>query len=91
MTDLISHISRNFDLRNFSRSCNIHGCNRLPTKEAVIVEFDPKTGRRRELVSLYFCGEHYNKSIKKIMRDIKKIENTKVIDKNVFDIGYVTH
>ena len=89
--DMVSHISRSFDLKNFSRSCNFHGCNRLPTKEATIFEFDPKTKRKRDLVSLYFCAEHYNITIRKLMKDIRKIENGKVIDKRVFEIGYITH
>ena len=88
--DMVSLISKNFDLKNFSRNCNFHGCNRLPTKEATIFEFDPKTQKKRDLVSLYFCTEHYNTSIQKLMKEIKKIINDKIIEKRIFDIGYVT-
>ncbi len=88
--NVVSLISRNFDLKNFSRNCNFRGCNRLPIKEATIFEFDPKTKRKRDLVSLYFCAEHYNITINKLMKEIKRIESAKIIDKRIFNIGYVT-
>jgi len=91
MRNVVSLISSSFDLKNFSSNCNFRGCTRLPTKEAIIFEFDPKKGRKRDLVSLHFCEEHYKKSINRLMDEIKRIEKDKLIDKRIFDIGYVTH
>jgi len=89
--DLVSFISRNFDLKNFSRNCNYQGCRRLPTKEATIVEMDPCTKRKRDLVSLYFCAEHYNAVMEDLMEKVQNIRSNKIIDKRIFEIGYMTH
>jgi hypothetical protein len=88
---VVSLISRNFDLKNFSTNCNFRGCTRLPTKEAIISEFDPKTSHKRDLVSLYFCAEHYNSTIQNVIEEVKRISDGKIVDKRVFEIGYVTH
>jgi len=48
--------------------------------------------RKRELASIYFCTEHYDYNIGKFLNKLNNVcEKGKIIDKKVFDIGYVTH
>ena len=55
-------------------------------------EFDLRTLKKTELVSLYFCNEHYNHSLKETLKKLSEMcEKGKMIEKKVFDIGYVTY
>jgi len=85
-------IINSFDLKKRNRSCNVQGCNKLPTKETIIIELDMMIKRKRELASIYFCTEHYDYNIGKFLNKLNNVcEKGKIIDKKVFDIGYVTH
>ena len=85
-------IINSFDLRKRHKSCNVQGCDKIPTKEAIIVESDLVLKRKRELASVYFCTEHYDYNIARVLNKLNTIcEKGKIIDKKVFDIGYVTH
>jgi hypothetical protein len=85
-------IINSFDIRKRDKSCNVHGCNKLPTKEAIIIESDMMLKRKRELASVYFCTLHYDHSIRSLLSRLNNVcEKGKIIDKKVFDIGYVTY
>jgi len=86
------YIINSFDLRKRNKSCNVQGCNKMPTKEAIIIESDMMLKSKRELASIYFCTEHYDYNIKRILKELNRIcEKRKRIDKKVFDIGYITY
>jgi len=86
------YLIRNFDIMKLDRACNIHGCNRLPNKEAIIIEVDINLKRQRELARLYFCNDHYDLNIRTLMKEMSRLcEMGKVIDKKVFDLLYVSH
>ena len=84
-------IVEQFELRKLTRACNCIDCERIPVKEMLVFEMDFKTARERELVSLYLCRRHYNEIAEEFLQKLKSMLAGKVIDKRVFDIGYVTH
>ena len=89
--DTINLILREFDVRKLNRACNHKGCEKIPTKEMLIYETDFRNQRRKDLVSLYFCSKHYEVSKKFLQKLAGVCEKGRVVDKKVFDIGYVTY
>jgi hypothetical protein len=82
----------NYDLRKLSKTCNYKDCQKLPSKEVIITETDGKSMKKKDLVSIYFCTEHYNRNIRAVIEKINNSsERGKLIEKKVFDIGYVTY
>ena len=84
-------IMSSFDIRKLNRSCNAHGCSKPVTKEVSILELDAKVSRKRELVSLYLCGEHFRDLDSFLERLSKACEKGKIILKEVSERGYVTY
>jgi hypothetical protein len=90
--DTTSLILGKFELKKLSKTCNTRNCDKAPSKKAIITELDTKTAKKKDLVVLYFCNEHYNGSFKKFFNElINACKAGKIIDKRVFEIGYVTH
>ena len=84
-------IAESFDLGKLKKTCNVRGCDKIPTREVTIFERDIITSEKRELVSLYFCTEHYG-NINKLMRDLNKVsEPRKKTGRRVKDISCVTY
>lgn len=80
----------NIDLQKLSKLCNFHDCGKLPSKQLVVLEISK--GRRKELVDIYLCDEHYAKNTRKIIKSLESsCDKGKAIDKKIFNIGYITH
>jgi len=78
------------NLRKISKACNFPSCRKLPSKQAMILEVS--NSGKKELVDLYFCEEHYDRNIQKILEKLTSAcEKGALIEKRVFDIGYVTY
>ena len=91
MDDKMLFIMRSFDIRKLSRACNTHGCSKPPSKEVNVFEFDARTTRKRELVTLYLCTEHHS-GLSSFLEQLKGLcERGRIIQKEDFDIGRVTH
>ena len=91
MDSVIPFIMKSFDIRKLSRTCNTHGCDKPPAKEVNVFEFDAKTAKKRELVTLYLCSNHYN-SLDLFLNRLKELcEKGRIIQKEVFDVGCVTY
>ena len=85
-------LAEEFELRNFNKICNYHGCIKLPGKEIVLHETDLITKERKNVASLYFCTEHYNKTYKTITDKLNDIADKRlIIGKKSHDIGFITH
>jgi hypothetical protein len=81
-----------FELRKMDRFCNTNGCMRKPMKQVLIEETDVVSSDRRELVSLFFCNDHYRSALSESLNDMNSINGPdKVLSKRVFEIGYVTY
>ena len=79
-------VSNCFDIRGFNKRCNFHGCVKAPEKEALIMELDPKKQQRRELVSLYFCGKHFDMCMKDLLSQMNKLtESGKSVYMETYD------
>lgn len=84
-------IISNFDLQGLGRKCNIPGCGRIPSKEAIIFESDLH-GNRKEIASVYLCEKHYHMVIKEVIRKLNQLaEKGKEIGMETKEIGYVTY
>jgi len=66
-------ISNSFDIRGFNKRCNFHGCMKAPEREALIMELDTRNQLRKELVSLYFCGKHFDICMKDLLSHLNKL------------------
>lgn len=81
-----------FDLKKLNKMCNHRECKKYPSKEILLYETDLITKEKKELVSLYFCTEHYNNISRKIATKLNEIGDKRwVINKKEFDIGFITH
>lgn len=84
-------IMSSFDIRKLSRACNAHGCDSPPAKQVNVSEFDARTTRKKELVTLYFCSKHYT-GLDAFLERLKGLcGKGAIIHKEVFDIGCVTY
>lgn len=84
-------IMKSFDIKKLNRSCNSPGCENPVMKEVGILEFDTRINRKRELVSLYLCNEHYS-SLEAFLEKLSSLcEKGKVIEKEVTEMGYLTY
>ncbi|MFH1364876.1 MAG: hypothetical protein ABIH52_04470 [Candidatus Aenigmatarchaeota archaeon] len=87
-----TYLARNFDLVKGAKECNCLECSRMPTKEMVLLELDLTRNKHRELGTIYICSDHFSETSKKTLFDMNKLCKTgRIIDKKVFDIGYVTY
>lgn len=87
-----SYLANNFNLRKGGKECNCSECNRMPSKEMVLFEMDLSRSKKRELGTVYMCSNHYPETSKKTLYEMNKTcKSGKIIDKKVFDIGYVTY
>ncbi|MFH1978672.1 MAG: hypothetical protein ABIJ92_05080 [Candidatus Aenigmatarchaeota archaeon] len=92
MSDIITLLSTVLDLRKRGNTCNIPQCEKMPVKEMVLIEHDKLKQRKREIATVYFCSDHCDKKPDEIVRRANVVAGKgKIIDKKVFDIGYITY
>ncbi len=91
--NILEFVGKRYDIRKLERKCNFINCNRKPGKEILIYEFDIRTGKKKELLSLYLCSEHFIVARNTLIEDLKKTGNMegKKINIKVFDTGIITH
>jgi len=76
--ELFNLINQHCDIRLLKTSCNFKGCYKKPKKEMLIIQLDMNTVKRKEIISLYLCDEHYTE-MEKILGDVVgKFVNGKV-------------
>ncbi|RLI97966.1 MAG: hypothetical protein DRO99_01960 [Candidatus Aenigmatarchaeota archaeon] len=84
-------ILKNLELVKMHKLCNFNGCGKLPTREINIFEENMITGRRKGLVSLYLCSEHYKTELGPIVKTLRDASTKEIkIGKSVKDIGCIT-
>ena len=80
-----------FELRKMDRFCNTNGCMRKPMKQVLIEETDIISSEKKELVSLFFCNDHYRGFLSESLNEMNGLRSPgKVLGKKVIEIGYVT-
>jgi len=84
-------IMKSYDIQKLSRTCNNPGCSRPPAKEITIFEFDARTAKKRGLITLYLCSDHYA-GLEDFLNRLKGLcKKGRIIQKEIFDIGCVTY
>jgi len=87
-----AYLVNTLDIRKGSKECNMPNCHKIPTKEMILVETDLAKSKNRELGVVYLCSDHYPETSKKMLLDMNQMSKSgKIIDKKVFDIGYITY
>ena len=69
-----------FDVKKLKNACNFPSCNKKPEKKILVYEYSIK--RRRDLISLYLCKEHFG-SINKLLRKIRQKEPKIIIGTDI--------
>ncbi len=90
--EIITYISKKYDIGKFNRVCNQKDCHKFPSKEILITEIDRKLEKKRDIASLFFCGNHFREAHRELKHELREFEvPLKKVEMQVFDIGYVTY
>ncbi len=90
--DPLNYILTNYEIRKLSKTCNFIGCDKFPSKEILVSVYDSKKVKSKELVSLYLCSKHFEIVEKTLVDELAKLcEEGKIVQKRVFDVGFITH
>jgi hypothetical protein len=85
-------ITENLEIGKMARACNFSGCMKAPTKKITLSGRSVLTREKRDLASIYFCTEHYNKELRPITEKLRNACGKQIkIEKTVKEIGYITH
>lgn len=76
--ELFDIVTKYCDIRLLKTFCNFRGCEKKPTKEMLIVQIDMNTAKRREIISIYLCQDHYNSMEKALEGVVGKFKNGKI-------------
>jgi hypothetical protein len=91
LMDQTEAIASRFDLKKLARCCNFAGCQSRPAVEVLLFEKDAITEKRKDLASLYLCGEHYRTRLAELMRCLEKDRRPgKTNGFEVFSVGYAS-
>ncbi len=81
-----------YEVRRMRSRCNHGNCEKKPSKKLTLFEFDRLSERSKDLISLFLCSDHYEKTIADLPNKLKPIKQFgKSIKGRVADIGLVTH
>ncbi len=59
MDRLFELVSQHCDIRLLKAGCNFRGCDRKPGSELLVYQMDMATSKKKDMISLYLCPEHY--------------------------------
>ncbi|MBN2042986.1 MAG: hypothetical protein JW754_04240 [Candidatus Aenigmarchaeota archaeon] len=81
-----------YEIRRMRSRCNYGNCDKKPSKKLVLFELNRINETSRDLISLFLCTEHYEKTVQDLPDKLKPIKSQgKSIKGRVADIGLVTH
>ncbi len=89
--ELLGIISEHCDIRKMKSNCNFAGCEKKPGKEMLIFQVDMNTRKKRDIISIYLCSEHYREMEKRLEGVVNKFREGKMYVIKGFDIGFVTY
>ncbi len=90
--EIMSFISKKYDLGKFNRICNHHDCPKFPSKEILISENDRQQEKTRDIASLFFCINHFREAHRELKKELEEFDRPmKKVEMKIFDIGYVTY
>ena len=76
--ELFELVDKHCDIRLLKTNCNFRECGRKPRKEMLVLQLDMNTAKKREIVSLYLCNEHYEAMEKELEGVVGKFKNGKI-------------
>jgi hypothetical protein len=76
--ELFELVDRHCNIRLLRTSCNFRECGRKPSKEMLIYQIDMHTAKKRDIISLYLCPEHYQEMEKALESVIGRFRAGKI-------------
>jgi hypothetical protein len=76
--ELFELVDKHCDIRLLKTNCNFRECERKPRKEMLIFRLDMNTAKKKDILSLYLCQEHYAAMEKVLEGIVEKFKNGKI-------------
>jgi hypothetical protein len=76
--ELFEVVDKYCNIRLLKTNCNFRDCDRKPRKEMLILQLDMNTAKKREIISLYLCHEHYAAMEKALEGVVGRFKNGKI-------------
>ena len=91
--ELFDVVDRHCNIRFLKTNCNFRLCEKPPEKEMLIFEMTMSTAKKKDIISLYLCQEHYREMEKALDGVIGRFRNGRVyrIKKTDDTINVVTY
>jgi hypothetical protein len=86
--ELFDVVDKHCDIRLLRTNCNFRNCSRKPGKEMLILQLDMNTAKRKGIVSLYLCPEHYEEMERVLEGIVGKFKDRKIYKIIQSDLGY---
>ena len=57
--ELFELVNQHCDIRLLKTGCNFRNCDKTPNRELLIYQIEMATAKKKDIISLYLCPEHY--------------------------------
>lgn len=76
--ELFDIVDKHCNIRLLKTTCNFRDCDKKPGREMLIYQIDMNTAKKKDIVSIYLCPEHYSEMEKLLEGIIGKFKSGKI-------------
>jgi hypothetical protein len=75
--ELFELVTQYCDIRLLKSNCNFRNCDRAPKMELLVYQIDMIMDKKRDIISLYLCPDHYAEMERRLGEVVEKIKGGK--------------
>ena len=76
--ELFDLVTQYCDIRLLKTGCNFRSCEKAARMELLVYQIDMITAKKRDIISLYLCPEHYAEMENRLGDVVEKIKSGKI-------------